>query len=160
MAIFKDTRIVDARLHDEKDALLVVLKDGPVEVRFEHVSDERRKRARKNRRREWKLAETVDYRDERHAETLEECEVDLDDDTIHQLCEGLYHNAYGKYWYDQNGDRIPTWDPGVEYPDDDLLEEHTEYVREVIQEVYEDDKRRRENLLETYNLGVEQEGEP
>jgi hypothetical protein len=152
-----DAEVRDPRFSDERRALLVSAREGvkdddildsPV-LRFEDVTQDKDGLSRFEKREGcWRLVEVV--RPLRGEELVE-----IDSDSLQALCENLISNRYGERFYDEDGRRIPAWQPTHREPDDELLSARHEYVREKIREAYErlvehDDEGPMTDTLEEY----------
>ena len=153
-----DAEVRDPRLSDERRVLLVSTREGvkdddildsPV-LRFEDALQEKAEDLSRFEARAgcWRLVEVV--RPLRGGEPVE-----IDRDSLQELCENLISNRYGERFYDEDGRRIPAWQPTHREPDDELLSARHEYVCEQIREAYErlvehDDEGPMTDTLEEY----------
>jgi hypothetical protein len=159
-----DAEVRDPRFSDERKALLVSAREGVKDddildnsvLRFEDVMRDKDDLSRFEKREGcWRLVEAV--RPLRGEEPVE-----IDSDSLQELCENLISNRYGERFYDEDGRRIPVWEPTHREPDDELLSTRHEYVCEKIREAYErlvehDDEGPMTDTLEEYaeQYGVE-----
>lgn len=135
-----EAEVRDPRFTDERKALLVSPRAGlkeeeifdSVVIRFEDVVREKSDELSRFEAREgcWRLREAV--RPLRGDEP-----VDVDDDSLQELCETLLGNGYGERWYDGD-ERIAAWNPAHREPDEELLAEHDEYVERRRRELAEE----------------------
>jgi hypothetical protein len=151
--MISDIRTYDARLSDEREALVATLDEEPVEVRFEKITDE--VDTEYDREDAWRFSEAWDFRKgmQRPIHVIE----------VGQIAEKLTQEGYGRF-YDPDENRLPAWDPGIRNPDDELVKEHGEYVRARIREwseMFEDEElpKRCRSLADEYDVDLPQEVE-